>query len=59
VGTVLAAHNVNIGSIALARGEAGSRAITIMNIDGSIPEAARQGLLALRGVEGVRIVHLA
>jgi D-3-phosphoglycerate dehydrogenase len=59
VGTVLAAHNVNIGSIALARGEAGSRAITIMNIDGPIPEAARQGLLALKGVEGVRIVHLA
>jgi D-3-phosphoglycerate dehydrogenase len=56
VGAVLSKNSVNIGGVALGRHKVGGDALTIMNVDGDMPDAAltELGLLA-----GIRDVHLA
>jgi len=58
VGGVLAAHGVNIAGVSLGRAEAGGNALTVMNIDGSVPSAALGELKAMEGVSGLRQVKL-
>jgi D-3-phosphoglycerate dehydrogenase len=50
VGGILARHNVNIAGVSLGRSSAGGSALTVMNLDGGIPD---QGLAELRAQEDV------
>jgi D-3-phosphoglycerate dehydrogenase / 2-oxoglutarate reductase len=59
VGSVLAAHGVNIAGVSLGRAEAGGNALTVMNIDSSVPPPALAELRGLEGVSGLRQVRLA
>ena len=58
VGSILAAHGVNIAGVALGRAAMGGNALTVMNIDGDIPEQALQELRALEAVTDLRVVAL-
>lgn len=58
VGTILAAHKVNIAGVSLGRTAMGERALTVMNIDSDIPEPALATLLNEEGIENVRVVRL-
>ena len=58
VGALLAAHGVNIAGLSLGRTQAGERALTVMNTDGSPSSAALAELERLEGVSGVRWVSL-
>ena len=57
VGAVLARHNVNIAGVSLGRSAAGANALTVMNIDSTIPPAALSELRALDGVSSLKAVH--
>lgn len=58
VGAVLARHQVNIAGVSLGRAEPGGKALTVMNIDSSLPAVALEELRALDGVSGLHMVHL-
>ena len=58
VGSVLAKYDVNIAGVSLGRSAAGANALTVMNIDSQIPEAALAELVSLDGVSGLKTVHL-
>ncbi len=58
VGSVLARHSVNIAGVSLGRAEVGGNALTVMNIDGSIPSEGRRELEELDGVSNLKIVRL-
>jgi len=58
VGALLATHGVNIAGLSLGRTEAGARALTVMNTDGSPSPGAMAELEHLEGVSGVRWVVL-
>lgn len=58
VGTILAAHNVNIAGVSLGRTAAGERALTVMNIDSEIPAAALGKLLLDEGISHLVAVRL-
>jgi D-3-phosphoglycerate dehydrogenase len=58
VGTILARYQVNIGGVSLGRVEAGGNALTVMNIDGSVPSQGVTEMKGLGGVTNLRIVRL-
>lgn len=58
VGTILAAHNVNIAGVSLGRTAAGERALTVMNIDSAIPPAALDALNSDAGISNLKVVTL-
>lgn len=58
VGTILAQSGLNIGALALGRKGKGSPALTAVSVDEPIPEAVRQQIAALDGVERVHAVTI-
>lgn len=58
VGAVLAKHNVNIGGVYLGRVAEGGNALTVMNIDGSVPPECVAAMREVEGVSSLRIVRL-
>jgi D-3-phosphoglycerate dehydrogenase / 2-oxoglutarate reductase len=58
VGEVLARHKVNIAGVSLGRAQVGGNALTIMNIDSSIPPVGLNELGHLEGVSNLRLIHL-
>jgi predicted regulator of amino acid metabolism with ACT domain len=58
VGEVLARHGVNIAGVSLGRTRVGGNALTVMNIDGSIPFEGLTELGRLEGVSNLKTVHL-
>lgn len=58
VGSILAEHEVNIAGVSLGRTAAGANALTIMNVDGDIPQEALNTLLNQKGVSNLRVVRL-
>lgn len=58
VGTILAAHSVNIAGVSLGRTAAGERALTVMNVDSAIPPAALEALNAAAGISNLKVVSL-
>jgi D-3-phosphoglycerate dehydrogenase len=58
VGEVLARHKVNIAGVSLGRAQVGGNALTIMNIDSSIPSEGLTELGHLEGVSNLRLIHL-
>jgi D-3-phosphoglycerate dehydrogenase len=58
VGSVLASHGVNIAGVSLGRAQAGGNALTVMNIDGSVPAPALAELRSVEGITGLRQVRL-
>jgi D-3-phosphoglycerate dehydrogenase len=58
VGTILAAHRVNIAGVSLGRFRPGETALTVMNVDGAVPEAALQEVTSQEGFSFVRLVRL-
>jgi D-3-phosphoglycerate dehydrogenase len=58
VAAVLTKNNVNIGGVALGRRTMGGDALTIMNVDGDMPDQALADLGKLSGVRNVRVARL-
>ncbi|MCZ6775752.1 MAG: phosphoglycerate dehydrogenase [Ignavibacteria bacterium] len=58
VGSILAAHNVNIAGVSLGRSALGANALTLMNIDSDVPSKAMQELVQVAGVSDVIVVRL-
>ncbi len=58
VGALLARYEVNIGGLALGRHRVGGDALTIMNVDGELPESAVRELGLLAGIGNVKVVRL-
>ncbi len=59
VGGILARYQVNIANVSLGRSAAGATALTVMNVDGNIPQEALGEIRSVEGVSGVRVVALA
>ncbi|QGG48542.1 phosphoglycerate dehydrogenase [Heliorestis convoluta] len=57
-GTIIGEHDVNIAGMHLGRKELGGPAIAILNIDGTVPEAALNQLKEIDGVIDVKYVNL-
>jgi D-3-phosphoglycerate dehydrogenase len=58
IGTILGKHKVNIGNMALSRGESGKGALSVLNLD-SIPSAeALQEIEADKDITRVKLVDL-
>ena len=58
VGTILARHDVNIAGVSLGRSSVGGDALTVMNLDGKIPEAGLSELVTLQEVTNLTPVIL-
>jgi D-3-phosphoglycerate dehydrogenase len=58
VGSILAAHNVNIAGVSLGRSALGANALTLMNIDSDVPSKAMKELMQVAGVSDVTVVRL-
>jgi D-3-phosphoglycerate dehydrogenase len=58
VGLILSKHNVNIAGVSLGRSAAGENALTVMNIDGEIPNKALEELLTQEGISNLKLVGL-
>ena len=60
VGTVLAQQGVNIATFALGRREAtrGAEAVSLVRLDGDVPESAVEAIRRLSAVTTAKLVHL-
>jgi D-3-phosphoglycerate dehydrogenase / 2-oxoglutarate reductase len=58
LGTVLGEHGINIGNMAVGRGEPGSRAAMAVTVDEPVPEEVRKALLETPGFNQARAVTL-
>ncbi len=58
LGTVLGEHGINIGNMAVGRGEPGSRAAMAVTVDEPVPEEVREALLATPGFNQAWAVKL-
>ncbi|WP_290812586.1 phosphoglycerate dehydrogenase [Halovivax sp.] len=58
IGTVMGAHGVNIAGMFNAREAHGGEALTVYNVDGEVPDAAREELEADERIIGVRYITL-
>lgn len=58
VGTILAAHNVNIGEWRLGRDRPGGEAVSFINVDSAPPQAALEELSKAEGVTDLKVVAL-
>ncbi len=58
IGMTLGEHTVNIADMTLGRKKAGESAVTLLNIDGDIPEDVVRELEQLDEVIDVKVVHL-
>jgi D-3-phosphoglycerate dehydrogenase len=60
IGTVFGAHNVNIAQMAVGRDSdsPGGKAIGVLNLDGTVPAATLEALVALDGIHAAKIIEL-
>ncbi|WP_254766191.1 phosphoglycerate dehydrogenase [Salinilacihabitans rarus] len=58
IGTVMGSHGVNIAGMFNAREAHGGEALTVYNVDGEVPEAAREELEGDDRIVGVRYITL-
>jgi D-3-phosphoglycerate dehydrogenase / 2-oxoglutarate reductase len=58
LGTVLGEHGINIGNMAVGRGEPGSRAAMAVTVDEPVPEEVLEALLNTPGFNQARAVSL-
>ena len=58
IGTILGANYVNIGEYRLGRTHAGDRAMSVVNLDGVVPEYVLKALRDLPEVISVRQMNL-
>jgi len=58
VGSILGDHGINIGNMAVGRGEPGSRAAMAVTVDEPVPEEVLKTFLKTPGFNGVRSVTL-
>ncbi len=58
VGTILARHQVNIAGVSLGRSRPGEIALTVMNVDGSVPEAALHEITSQEGISALHLIRL-
>jgi D-3-phosphoglycerate dehydrogenase len=58
IGGILAKYNVNIAGVSLGRSRAGGNALTVMNIDSTIPGEGMKELIAQDGVSNLRLARL-
>ncbi|MFC7237255.1 phosphoglycerate dehydrogenase [Saliphagus sp. GCM10025317] len=58
IGTVMGAHGVNIAGMFNAREAHGGEALTVYNVDGEVPDEAREELEADERIIGVRYLTL-
>ena len=56
IGTALGKHNINIANMALSRNVAGGTAVTLINTDSDVTEAALEELRALPNILAVRSI---
>ena len=57
VGSLLAAADVNIGSMSLGRNRPGEEALTVIAVDGPVPDAVLQDVSGLQGVHRVSMLE--
>lgn len=60
IGTVFGTHNVNIAQMAVGRDSdsPGGKAIGVLNLDGTVPAATLEALVALDGIHAAKIIEL-
>jgi D-3-phosphoglycerate dehydrogenase len=58
IGAILARHNVNIAGVSLGRASAGGSALTVMNLDGPVPDKGLSELLVQEDVTNLKLVKL-
>jgi D-3-phosphoglycerate dehydrogenase / 2-oxoglutarate reductase len=58
VGTILGEHDINIGNMAVGRGEPGSRAAMVVTVDEPIPAEVVETLIETPGFIDARAVTL-
>ncbi|MFI5263193.1 MAG: phosphoglycerate dehydrogenase [Candidatus Kapaibacterium sp.] len=58
VSTILGNAGVNIAGLANGRIQPGADAVTIINVDNSVPDSALKEISAITGLRGVRLVKL-
>jgi D-3-phosphoglycerate dehydrogenase len=58
VGSILGEHGINIGNMAVGRGEPGSRAAMAVTVDEPVPEEVIEALLRIPGFNEARAVTL-
>jgi D-3-phosphoglycerate dehydrogenase len=58
IGSILAKYEVNIAGVSLGRAETGGNALTLMNLDSSIPAEAMAELSSQEDVTNLRLVKL-
>ena len=58
VGSILGDHNINIGNMAVGRGEPGSRAAMAVTVDEPVPEEVLTALAEIPGFQEARAVTL-
>jgi D-3-phosphoglycerate dehydrogenase len=58
IGTLFGAHGINIAGMQLGRQRPGGRAVSILNLDGAVPDAVLGELRALPHIRSARLVRL-
>ncbi len=58
IGTLFGAHGINIAGMQLGRTAAGGRAVSILNLDGAVPEPVLAELRALPHIRSATLVRL-
>ena len=58
VSTILGNAGVNIAGLANGRIQPGADAVTIINVDNSVPDPALKEISAISGLRGVRLIKL-
>lgn len=58
MGTVLSKANINIADMSLGRRERGGMAVTMCNIDASVPDKVMEELLSLDSIKEAKVINL-
>ncbi|PLS87043.1 MAG: phosphoglycerate dehydrogenase [Actinobacteria bacterium] len=58
IGAILGEHGINIGNMAVGRGEPGSRAAMTITVDDPVPDEVLKALLAIPGFSEARAITL-
>ncbi len=58
IGTLFGARGINIAGMQLGRVAPGGRAVSILNLDGAVPDDVLAGLLALPHIRSATLVRL-
>jgi D-3-phosphoglycerate dehydrogenase / 2-oxoglutarate reductase len=58
IGTLFGAHGINIAGMQLGREAPGGRAVSILTLDGPVPDAVLREIRALPHIRSAALVHL-